>query len=206
MTASAATCTTILPGRERGGSGFSPPPSQPKTSATSSNAAPGSQRTAGARTCRRWCGKSPCPEGLAGSASAGEVILRGTQGAECAGFSAAVHPMTIAECSYPREPRQQTRGSATWSSWRPRRSSRAAPALGADARRPGRLGQINHCPTARTRRNRHARAATGRSVVRRHRQSERAGCRRSRQARAGARRRPISSTARYPRSWSREPS
>src|ERR1035441_2269855 len=36
--------------------------------------------------------------------------------------------MTIAECSYPREPCQQTRGSATWSSWWPRRSSRAAPA------------------------------------------------------------------------------
>src|SRR5438105_13240945 len=33
------------------------------------------------------------------------------------GLSAAVRPMTIAECSYPREPDQQTRGSATWSSW-----------------------------------------------------------------------------------------
>src|ERR1019366_577680 len=49
------------------------------------------------------------PSGIGGSASLGKVTSLG-QGAECAGLSVAAHPMTIAECSFPREPRPQTRG------------------------------------------------------------------------------------------------
>src|SRR6266516_7217874 len=49
-------------------------------------------------------------------------------GAGRAGLSAEVRPRTIAGWSGPRGRRQQTRGSATWSSWWPRRNSHATPA------------------------------------------------------------------------------
>ena len=48
--------------------------------------------------------------------------------AAAAGSALQAVPGPIAEYSGPRERRPRTRGSGTWSSWLPRRSSRAAPA------------------------------------------------------------------------------